>query len=202
MPIYNGMIVYPGDPAVEIRKAKTFQKDGVLISKIAMGLHAGTHIDAPRHYLPNGKTIGEIPLESLTGNAFVCDLSSVSDCITAKDLEKFVIDRGDIVFLKTRNSGRIRKKFSEKYVCLDPTGADYLIEKKIKAVGIDCLSIEKFDSNDAIVHKKLLRKEIPVIEGLVLKHVAGGRYLTHCAPLKITGAEASPARCILVQKEG
>jgi arylformamidase len=200
MPVYNGMIVYPGDPKVDIQKEKTFQKDGVLVSKIEMGLHTGTHIDAPLHYLPDGKTIDQVPLESLTGNALVCDLSSVKDCIKAKDLEKFLIDKGDIVFLKTWNSRINRKKFSKKYVYLDSEGAGYLIEKKVKAVGIDCLSIEKFASSEAVVHKKLLRKEIPIIEGLVLWHVAGGRYLTHCAPLKIKGAEASPARCILVQK--
>ena len=200
MPIYNGMINYPGDPKVDIRKEKTFQKDGVVVSKIAMGLHTGTHIDAPLHYLPDGKTIDRIPLESLTGNALVCDLSYVKDCIGAKDLKNFLIEKGDIVFLKTKNSSINPKKFSKKYVYLDSEGADYLIEKEIKAVGIDCLSIEKFDSSDAIVHKKLLQKEIPIIEGLILGHVAGGRYLTHCSPLKILGAEASPARCVLVQK--
>ena len=200
MPVYNGMINYPGDPKVDIRKEKTFLKDGVVVSKIAMGLHTGTHIDAPLHYLPNGKTIDQIPLESLTGNAFVCDLSSVKDCVRAKDLKKFLIEKQDIVFLKTKNSSIIREKFSKKYVYLDSEGADYLIEKEIKAVGIDCLSIEKFNSSGAIVHKKLLQTEIPVIEGLVLGHVPGGRYLTHCSPLKILGAEASPARCVLVQK--
>ena len=200
MPVYKGMIVYPGDPKVDIKKEKTFQKDGVAVSKIAMGLHTGTHIDAPLHYLPDGKTIDQISLESLTGNALVCDLSYVEDCIGAKDLKKFLIEKGDIVFLKTKNSSINRKKFSKKYVYLDSEGADYLIEKEIKAVGIDCLSIEKFNSSIAIVHKKLLRKEIPIIEGLVLGHVASGRYLTHCSPLRILGAEASPARCVLVQK--
>jgi arylformamidase len=200
MPVYNGMIVYPGDPKVDIRKVKTFQKDGVVVSKIAMGLHTGTHIDAPLHYLPDGKAIDQIPLESLTGEALVCDLSYVRDCIKAKDLKKSLICKEDIVFLKTRNSGIAGKKFPKKHIYLEEDGADYLIEKKIKAVGIDCLSIEKFDSSDAAVHKKLFRESIPIIEGLVLGRIAGGRYLTYCTPLKIKGAEASPARCVLVQK--
>ena len=200
MPVYKGMINYPGDPKVDIIKEKTFQKDGVIVSKIAMGLHTGTHIDAPLHYLPDGKAIDQIPLVSLTGNALVCDLSFVSDCVKAKDLKKFLIEKGDIVFLKTNNSSINRKKFTKKYIYLDSEGADYLIEKRIKAIGIDCLSIEKYDSPDAVVHKKLLREDIPVIEGLILGHVAGGRYLTHCSPLRILGAEASPARCVLVQK--
>ncbi|MFZ2456736.1 MAG: cyclase family protein [Candidatus Altiarchaeia archaeon] len=200
MPISRGMTVYPGDPKVDIRKEKTLRTDGVVVSKITMGLHTGTHIDAPLHYLPGGKTIEEIPLESLTGDALVCDLSYAVDCIGAKDLRKFPIKKGDIVFLKTKNSGVTAKRFSGEYVHLDADGADYLVKKRIKAVGIDCLSIERSDSTDAAVHKKLLRKDIPIIEGLVLGHVAEGRYLTHCAPLKIKGAEAGPARCVLVQK--
>jgi arylformamidase len=201
MPVENGMPVYPGDPKVKIVKIKTFQKNGVIVSKITMGLHAGTHIDAPRHYLPDGKTIDQIPLECLTGKAVVCDLSSVEDCIKAKDLRKFAIDEGDIIFLKTKNS-QTRENAPKNQICLNEDGADYLIEKEIKAVGIDCLSIERFDSSDARIHKKLLGREIPIIEGLVLGNVDGGRYLTHCAPLKIIDAEASPARCVLVRTDG
>ena len=201
-PISENMLIYPGDPKVSIKKIKTYQKDGLQVSTIKMGLHTGTHIDAPSHYLPRGKTIDQIPLESLTGEAIVCDLTNANsgDAIRGRDLKKYGIRAGDIVFLKTVNSDHGKKKFSKKYVYLDEDGADYLAEKKIKAVGIDCLSIEKFDSSNAAVHKKLLKKGIPIIEGLILRHIAGGRYLTHCAPLRIEGAEASPARCVLIQK--
>jgi arylformamidase len=94
MPVYKGMAVYPGDPKVDIKKEKTFQKDGVAVSRIMMGLHTGTHIDAPLHYLPGGKAVDEIPLESLTGEALVCDLSSVSDCIGGNRPAKFLDREG------------------------------------------------------------------------------------------------------------
>ena len=191
-PIQKNTPIYPGDPKISVKKLKTFKKDGLQVSAITMGLHTGTHIDAPSHYLPSGKTIDQIPLESLTGEAIVCDLTNAKsgDAIRGRDLKRYRIRAGDIVFLKTANPD----------VHLDEDGAEYLIGKRIKAVGIDCLSIEKLDSSDAVVHKKLLKKEIPIIEGLILGHVAGGRYLTHCSPLKIAGAEASRARCVLIQK--
>jgi arylformamidase len=190
--ISENMPVYPGDPKVSVKKVKTFRKDGLQVSTIKMGLHTGTHIDAPSHYLPSGKTIDQIPLDALTGEAIVCNITNANagDAIRGRDLKNYGIRAGDIVFLKTANPD----------VHLDEDGADYLIEKKIKAVGIDNLSIEKFDSSDAAVHKKLLKKGILIIEGLILGHIAGGRYLTHCSPLKIAGAEASPARCVLIRK--
>lgn len=139
----------------------------------------------------------EIPLESLRGDAIVCDLSNVKNGIKAEDLKGFAINEGDIVFLKTKNSSLDGKKFLKGFICLEDDGADYLLKKRIKAVGIDYVSIEKYGSDT--VHKKLLKNNIPIIEGLALGHVKGGRYLTHCSPLKITGAEASPARCVLVE---
>jgi arylformamidase len=195
------MNIYPGDPRVNISRVKTFLKDGLLVSKISMGLHTGTHIDAPLHYLPHGKTIDKISPERLTGKAIVCDLSSLKGDITGKDLQKFQIEQEDIVFLNKNRSLDRGSRSKKEQVYLALPGAEYLIKKKIKAVGIDCLSIENPDSADAQVHKKLLEKGIPIIEGLVLAHVRGIRYLTHCSPLNIKGAEASPARCILVETE-
>ena len=174
------MEVYPGDAGVAIENTKSIKKDGFNLSEISMGLHSGTHVDAPLHYLPGGKSIDQIPLSTLTGKAIVCDLTDVKDAIGPKDLENFEIEPGDIVYFKTRNSLLAGKKFSRKYVHLNIEGAEYLIEKKAKAVGIDYLSIEKYDSIDAPVHKKLLGRGIPIIEGLILSRVAGGRYLTHC----------------------
>ena len=195
MPIANGMEVFPGDPQVDISRVKTLKKDGLVLSKICMGLHTGTHIDAPMHYLPGGKGIDRIPLGSLTGKALVCDLSDRASGISGKDLKAVPIQKGDIVFLKTENRQTRRKEG----IYLQLTGAEHLVKNKVKAVGIDRLSIEKPASEDASVHKLLLGREIPVIEGLVLEHVAGGRYLAHCSPLRIKGGEAAPARCVLVE---
>ena len=180
----NDTLVYPGDPKVETKRIKTIGRDGVNLSKISMGLHSGTHIDAPSHYLAGGNTINEINLQCLVGKARVCDLTKATGSITEKELKKCGIRKSEIILLKTK------KSFG-----LSADGADYLIKRKIKAVGIDCLSIEA--SGSSAVHKKLLTKNIPIIEGLVLKNVNQGVYQIVCLPLKIRDGEAAPARCIL-----
>lgn len=179
-------IVYPGDPKIKMHKVKKLGKDKVNLSKISMGLHSGTHVDAPAHYLSGGKTIDEINLGLFIGKARVCDAPKTGNEITAKDLKKHKIGSDEIVLFKTN-----RKCF------LGFDGADYLTKKKIKAVGIDNLSIEKAGSS--LVHKKLLSNNIPIIEGLVLKNVPAGIYQMVCLPLKIKGGEAAPARCMLLK---
>lgn len=191
-------VVYPGDPKVLLRKLKNIKEDGVAVSEIRMGLHSGTHIDAPAHYLHRGKSVEE--LSTIVGPAKVCDLSKVKETITASDLGAFDITRGDIILFKTRNSSLWkRKKFSKDYVSLSFEAAKYLVRKKVAAVGIDYLSIEAFDSSDSCVHKTLLAAKIPIIEGLDLGKITPGAYTLVCLPLKIAGGEAAPARCILIR---
>ena len=180
----NGTKTYPGDPEVKTQKIKDVGRDGYALSKITMGLHSGTHVDAPAHYLNGGRTIDEISLGMLIGKARVCDLSSGPKKISEKELKKFRIRRNEIVLLKTRKG------------VLTADGADFLLQKKIRAVGIDGLSIE--ESGSSVVHKKLLSKNIPIMEGLVLKRVKPGTYQFICLPLKIRGGEAAPARCVLI----
>jgi arylformamidase len=190
-------LVYPGDPKVGTKRIKNIERDGVNLSRITLGLHSGTHIDAPSHYLAGGKTINEINLQSLVGKARVCDLTNVSETITEKELEGCKIRKGEIILFKTRNSRLQTNKFIRNFVSLSGDGADYLIKRRIKAVGIDYLSIEAADS--CVVHKKLLTKNIPIIENLALKNVLPGVYQIVCLPLKIKNGEAAPARCILLR---
>jgi arylformamidase len=189
-------VVYPGDPKVLRRKLSNIKGAGVAVSEIRLGLHSGTHIDAPSHYLPKGKSIDELSL--IVGPAKVCDLSKVKEEITADDLRGCDISSDDVVLFKTRNSSLWkRKKFSKDYVSLSFEAAKYLVRKKVAAVGIDYLSIEAFDS-DGSVHKALLAEDIPIIEGLDLGKITPGAYTLVCLPLKVAGGEAAPARCILI----
>ncbi len=200
MKISGEMMLYEGDPKVEIAAVKTFSDDGVVVSRIGMGLHSGTHVDSPAHYLEDGNSIDETDLNSLIGDAIVLDLTSVEDCITASDLKKCTIGEGEIILFKTRNSNLLKKAvFSREFIHLNDDAADYLVDKNIKAVGIDYLSIEKFNSENNYVHKRFLSKNIPVIEGLVLEAVEPGRYTLFCLPLNIVAGEAAPARCVLLR---
>jgi arylformamidase len=200
MRLSEGMLSYEGDPKLKLCVFKSFSKDRVMVSKISMGLHSGTHVDAPLHYLKKGEPIDRVNLNSLIGKTRVLDLSSIKDEIAQSDLEKSRIKKGEILLLKTGNSRLIEKKqFSRKFVHLGSDAADYLAGKKIKAVGIDYLSIEKFKSKDGYVHRKLLSNRIPIIEGLDLRKVRPGGYTLICLPLRIMNAESAPARCVLIR---
>ncbi len=200
MELSSAMITYEGDPRVKMDVIKSFSKNGVLLSKISMGLHSGTHVDSGLHYLRNGESIDKIDLKSLVGKARVCDLISAKSSITVSDLKTCGMKKDEIILLKTRNSKLLGKKlFSRGFVHLSENAADYLVGKRIKAVGIDYLSVEKFRSRENYVHKKLLSCKIPIIEGLDLRKVEPGEYVFYCLPLKIKGGEASPARCILIR---
>jgi len=200
MALSEGMITYEGDPKLKLEKIKGFPENTVRLTKLHFGLHSGTHVDAPAHFLPDGDFINDVPLDSLIGKAIVCDLTSVSEVISEKDLQDCDIKSWDIVLLKTTNSELLSKpEFNRKFVHLSDDAADYLVEKRIKAVGIDYLSIEKFRSKTKHVHKTLLSNKIPIIEGLDLTNASAGEYTLYCLPLKITGVEAAPARCILVK---
>ncbi|MDY6865250.1 MAG: cyclase family protein [Halobacteriota archaeon] len=198
--ISESMVIYKGDPEVKIEELKDISSDGVKLSKISMGLHSGTHIDSPSHFLEDGGSIDSLNLESFVGDARVFELTSVEKSIEESDLSVFEIQSGDILLFKTTNSNLYKTNtFTKDFVHLGQSAAEYLIKKKVKTVGIDYLSIEKSGSKDHPVHKLLLSNKITIIEGLNLGDVMPGEYTLFCLPLKIQGVEASPARCILVK---
>lgn len=200
IPISDLMPIYRGDPKVKIEQVKNIPLDGVAISKITMGLHSGTHIDSPSHFLEGEESVDNLNLESFVGEAIVCDFTSVKESIEESDLKNYSINAGDILLFKTKNFELYKKNsFSNDFIYLSEDGAEYLVERKVKTVGIDYLSIERFGSKDHQVHKLLLSNRISIIEGVDLRAVNPGKYTLICLPLKIVGAEASPARCILIR---
>jgi arylformamidase len=170
-------------------------KEGANESRLEIDLHTGSHVDAPYHFLENGKTIEKISLERFMGECVVLDFTKVKDKITEKTLLKKKFFADDIVLLKTKKT--IEKKFNFEFAYLEKSGAEYLASKKIKAVGIDSLGIERSQPSHE-THKLLLRKGIIIFEGLNLSKVKQGRYLFYGAPLKIRKGDASPVRAVLV----
>jgi len=166
--IYDGMQVYPGDPKVKIKSAKSLKKDGYRFSEISMGLHAGTHIDAPAHFLKRGKAIDAT--KPILGSARVVEGKIVQGCLA----------KGEIPIVKGRKS-------------ITEGEAELIANCGIPAVGIGSLSIGSPE-----VHKKLLSKGVLIIEGLDLSRAKPGKCQIICLPMKIRGAEAAPARCLLV----
>lgn len=173
-------------------------KDGANESKLGIYAHTGSHVDAPYHILQNGKTIEKISLDKFMGKAVVLDFTKVKNCITKNHFKniRLNVNKNDIVLLKTKNNAD--KKFNYGFTYLEKSGAGYLVSKKIKAVGIDSLGIERNQPNHE-THKILLKNNIPIFEGLDLSKVKQGRYFFHGLPLKIKKGDASPVRAVLVK---
>lgn len=197
-PISPAMTSYKNSKPTVFTPLKSFEVDGVRDSNFTCNTHTGTHVDAPSHFIKNGNSIDQIPLDRLIGAATVIDVSNVDGPITALVLQREIIHAGEIILLKTKNSALSPSApFNFDFVFLASSAAAWLAQHGVKAVGIDYLGIERNDPTHA-THTILLEKNIPIIEGLRLEHVTPGRYQFYCLPLAIIGLEASPARAILI----
>ena len=198
VPLSSEVPAFPGDPPFEIQHLHRIgQGSAYALSRIAMGSHSGTHVDAPAHFIRGGATVDELPLEILLGKARVVELR-VSARIEREDLEALDLSDDLRVLLKTRMSGQLRQPaFQEDHTYLTPDAAVYLAQIGIKLVGIDYLSIEKFGSEDYASHRALLTAGVVIVEGLDLSEVEAGEYEMACLPLRVVGAEGAPARVVL-----
>ncbi len=200
LPVYTGMVVYPGDSEVSVEKIRRIAAgDTFNLSVLTLGAHAGTHIDAPNHYLEEGDEVQKIPLEVLVGPARVLDWHDLVS-IDAPELERRGIRAGERVLFKTANSERLPlDEFLHEYVYLTPAGAAFLRERRVALVGIDCLSIEEYGASGAGAHLALLGAGIPVLEGLDLSGASDGEYFIVALPLNLSGAEGAPVRAVLLR---
>jgi arylformamidase len=195
--------IYPGDPAIVLERiAKMEDGDSCNITHLSMSAHVGTHVDAPFHFLGgNTSTVERLPLNLLIGRAYVLNLPDDLVQITAADLQQAEIPpRTRRLLLKTRNSklwSRKEKRFQTDFVALNSDAAQYLVNRGIKLVGIDYLSVAPFRQGEA-THKILLQAGVVVLEGLHLSEVSQGRYSLYCLPLKLAGSDGAPARAILI----
>lgn len=167
----DGMAVYPGDPEVVIKEMRTISEEGYSVRSIHMNTHASTHMDFPSHFIENGKTQDDLDLNMVYGEVLVAD---TFDEFFPEGTERVIAKEG---FLTKER-------------------ADALIRGGIKLVGTVNDSIEESYPYD--VHKTLLENGIIIIENLNLSHVLRGKYTLCGFPLKIQGAEAAPARVVLI----
>jgi arylformamidase len=201
IPITPDMPVWPGDPAVSLeRVSKIEDGQNANVTHASLSAHTGTHVDAPYHFLQNGDTLEKLSLKVLMGRVYVLYLPDV-DLITADILWRAGIpSRTRRLLFKTRNSeiwARGEKEFQTDFVALAPDAAQYLVNRGIKLVGIDYLSIAPFKESRP-VHEILLGAGIVILEGVNLSAVSEGRYTLYCLPLNLQGVDGAPARAVLV----
>lgn len=192
---------WPGDPRVVLeRVGKIENGDNANVSRVGMGVHTGTHVDAPYHFLPEGRTVEQLNLNLLTGRAYVLHLPEV-DRITAAVLEEAQIPpRTRRLLFKTRNSqywAEPANGFRTDFVGITADGAEALVKRGVKLVGVDYLSVAPYKESRP-THEILLSAGVVVIEGLDLSQVSQGRYTLFCLPLKLGGSDGAPARAILI----
>ncbi|MFN2302961.1 MAG: cyclase family protein [Anaerolineales bacterium] len=204
IPISNQMIVWPGDPPVDIRTICSIAKrDDANVSLVQMNVHTGTHIDAPKHFLANGATTDQIPITKLTGTTLVLEIDPDEVLITSSVLKKHpdwgLLKQTKKVLFKTRNStfwSRHPNLFIRNYIGIEKSGAEILADLELDLIGIDYLSIAPFGDTSQ-PHKILLSKEIVILEGIDLSDVPPGFYELICLPLSLSSVEGAPARAIL-----
>ena len=204
LPLSSDLPVWPGDD--KIRLVQTLSMDAgadANVSRIEAGVHSGTHVDAPHHFLNDGRTVETLSLEVLVGPAYVLRIPDDVSLITADSLSRASIPEGvSRLLLRTRNSRwwqRGDKEFHRDFVAITVDGAAWLVAHDIRLVGVDYLSVAPFDDG-VPTHRILLEAGIVIIEGCDLSRVPQGEYDIYCLPLKLIGAEGAPARTILVSK--
>jgi arylformamidase len=197
VPIRSGMVHWPDNPEVHIEMSEEMHEGGICrVSKLSLGAHTGTHVDAPTHFDVPGGGVDRVPISSLVGVARVLEVHGTE--VDRADLEPHDIRPGERVLLKTDNSVRCwsTDEFVPDYVYLTLEGARFLMERGARTIGIDYLSLGG-PRDGAETHRLLLQAGVCILEGLDLRHVAPGTVDLIALPLLIPDGDGAPARVLI-----
>jgi arylformamidase len=185
-----------GTPLELIERKRMSRGDTNNSSSIRTSVHAGTHVDAPFHFVPDGLTIESLPVDLFIGPARVCELQPGSH-ITAADVRKLNIQGEDRVLFKTRNSHLLHKgQYDPSFAAFSVDGAQALVDAGVRLVGLDYLSVAHADEQ-VPVHRTFLDHGVILLEGVDLSVVPPGRYELICPPVKLAGSDGAPCRAVL-----
>ena len=206
MPIYDisltlspSLVVWPGDPPVNLTQPASMDRgDMFSLTRMDIGAHTGTHVDAPAHFVAGGAGVDSLDLDVLIGPALVVDARSASALSAARAGVACHPGRNPACLVPHAQLGavaRLAHRF-RRGLCSGPAdGASWLVEHGVRLVGMDYLSVAPF-ADSAPTHQILLGAGVIAVEGLNLSEVEPGEYQLYCLPLKIAGADGAPrARC-------
>jgi len=204
VPISPELPVWPGDPPVELaRIANIAEGANANVSRLACGVHVGTHVDAPVHFIDGAESIESLSLDKLLGRSYVAELTAI-DVINDHALASAEIPVNvSRLLIKTQNSAYWSERpsaFHEDFIAIDASGARWLTDRGVQTVGVDYLSVAPF-GDSVPTHTILLHAGVVIIEGLDLSGVDSGWYSLYCLPLKLVGSDGAPARAVLLQEE-
>ena len=205
LPFSERLPAWPGDVPVQIRQ----ERGNSMVSELRLSSHAGTHLDAPLHFVEGGAAVDGLALDVLIGPAWLADLGN-TPIITGEQLERSGIPAGvERLLLKTQNSARMSRRlasrpapipFDEAFVALDKTAGQWLLDRRIRLVGLDGPSIDEYATPDYPVHRLVLPAGVVVVENLILQDVEPGAYRLICLPLYVEGGDGAPVRAVLETK--
>ncbi|HKC64420.1 MAG TPA: cyclase family protein [Pyrinomonadaceae bacterium] len=203
VPISAATPVYPGDPGIGIVQWSAIADgDAANVTLLHFGAHTATHVDAPAHFIEGAGRVDVLPLDALIGTALVVSIPYEAYAIEASHLSPYDLTNITRILFKTRNSefwSDISTGFRKDFTYITPEAARTLVESGVRLVGIDYLSVEKFEPERHVTHEILLSHGVVILEGLDLREVHEGSYELICLPLKIAGGtgDGAPARAVL-----
>src|SRR5918912_919330 len=210
MPIYDVSVpisaqtpMYPCDPGAEIHQCAAIARgDAANVTLLHFGAHTATHVDAPAHFIEGASKVDQMPLDALIGEARVVEIPPDVRAIDAQTVAACQLNGAARVLFKTRNSAFWEDQaggFRTAFTYIAPDAAHALAAMNARLVGIDYLSVEKFQAKRFETHTLLLSRGIVIIEGLDLREVTAGKYELICLPLKIASGsgDGAPARAVL-----
>ena len=204
--IYDGMPKIPVLPEVHVKLFFSLDKGHPLnVTEVSFPCHAGTHVDAPVHIVPNGKSIEELPLESFVGPGAVISVRKRGgEQVTARDLESsgVAVSRGDILMLHTGWDEKFESPDYNLHPYLSVDAAEWMVGKGVKLFGIDCITVDlptplRQKGFDFPVHKMLLGNGVLIAENVTnLGKIIGKKSRILALPLRIKGSDAGHARIV------
>jgi arylformamidase len=199
VPLHPGMVHWPGDPPFQSALAQSLNAGAVCnLTQINTSAHIGTHMDAPRHFIPGGAGMDQLPLDAVLGP---CRIVEIQDpvAIRPEELAPAGLRPGERILFKTRNSTQAWRssEFVKDFVYISKEAAQFLVDRGVQTVGVDYLSVGGFYRDGVETHQILLGAGVWIIEGLNLAEVGAGTYELVCLPMKIVGSDGAPARAVV-----
>jgi arylformamidase len=202
VPLRTGGLVYPNNPPISITAVQSIAAGATAnVSRIDLGSHTGTHVDAPKHFIDSGTGVDAMPLDVLMGPARLIAFGDDVMAVGEKELRAHDLSGVTRLLIRTRNSAWLASgstEFHPDFTHVAPDGAEYLVRLGVRLVGVDYLSVEQFHSPHHRTHKTLLENSVVIVEGMVLSEPPPGDYELYCLPTLLAGLDGAPARAVLI----
>ncbi len=199
LPLVPGMATWPGEPGPDRTLIKSIAGgDAANVSHLGMGMHTGTHVDAPVHFIPGAGGIESVPLDALIGPCLVVDVGNAA-AITTGLLDALKLPAGlERILFKSRNSAFIEDPaFHEDFTYIAHDAARWLVQRGLRLVGVDYLSVEQFTAAEPLTHRTLLGAHVAIVEGANLRDVPAGEYTVMALPIRLVGSDGGSTRLVL-----